>query len=206
MRKNMYLLAPCRMRREFYCGVVCALLSAVIEAEFALKFVFWCQNSNPVRSTIPKVMPIISDLHYSTVLRFSTISSFTAVQSLGDGPQKSALSGRFESYCWIFTDALIDKLTVMKTIDAARSRALISSDDPVDGEGGNAGVISRDGTARELDKQAATGVSRARELKREKRRIKNDVLLEMTSFRSSKDLLKALLTSWLPQVLAADRE
>lgn len=110
------------------------------------------------------------------------------LKSIGDGPQKKALSRRFKSYCWLFTDSLIKKLVNVRTKDRARSRALESAD------AGDSSVRS------------GIGGATARELQREKVEIKVDVLREMTGFRSSKDLLKQLLLSWLPQVLQADNE
>lgn len=72
--------------------------------------------------------------------------------------------------------------------ERARTRALGSPD------GGNS------------PKRSGAGEGRARELQREKGELRTDVLREITSCRSSKDLLKQLLLSWLPQTVQADSE
>eukprot|EP00903_Cladosiphon_okamuranus_P012207 g11449.t1 len=112
-------------------------------------------------------------------------------KSLGDGPQKKALSRRFKSYSWIFTDALIDKLVAIRAEDAARSCA--------------APLVTANDGEREKDK-AALGKPRWKALKRERRQYKSDVMREMTAeCGSSKDLLIKVVGSWLPDVLAADQ-
>lgn len=120
-------------------------------------------------------------------------------QSFGDGPQKKALSRRFKSYSWIFTDALIDKLVVMRAEDAARSRAV-----DVDPNGTELLVLACDGE-RQGD-EPAPGKPQWKALKRERRKYKSDVMREMTAgCGSSKDLLVKVVGSWLPDVLAADQ-
>lgn len=105
---------------------------------------------------------------------------------MGDGPQRNALSRRFKSYCWLFTDSLIKKLVGVKTKERARSRALEFGDGVGDSSG--------------------RGQTRALDLERETFEVKGDVLREIAGFKSSKDLLKKLILSWLPEVLQADAE
>lgn len=119
-------------------------------------------------------------------------------QSFGDGPQKKALSRRFKSYSWIFTDALIDKLVELKAEDAARSRAMgieaVTAAPLLSGrEGGQDGD------------RVDRGEPQWRAIKRERRKYKSDIMREMTAGSgSSKDLLGKVVGSWLPGVLAAD--
>lgn len=132
-------------------------------------------------------------------------------QSLGDGPQKKALSRRFKSYSWIFTDSLINKLVALRIGDAAQSRAIegktMSLRPPMserDGKPSSDGVedvrVSTEGVGR------AERETRWRELKRERRVCRSDIMREMTAeCGTSKDLLFKVVGSWLPAVLAADR-
>lgn len=132
-------------------------------------------------------------------------------QSFGEGPQKKALSRRFKSYSWIFTDALIDKLVDLNTEDAARSRAVEGepiSTGPLlpDGEGGQSGGILFLGRDPNKGAALAEREQRWKELKQQRRKYKGDVMREMTAgCGSSKDLLVKVVGSWLPDVLAADR-
>lgn len=120
-------------------------------------------------------------------------------QSFGDGPQKKALSRRFKSYSWIFTDALIDKLVALRAEDAARSRAVDNK--PVTAEP----LPSRREGEQSGDK-VARGEPRWKALKRERKKYKSDVMRDMTAgCGSSKDLLVKVVGSWLPDVLAADQ-
>lgn len=71
-------------------------------------------------------------------------------------------------------------------------------------------TIPREGSVKE--REPRKGLSRTdreyevRELKRERRVHKGDVMREMTAgCDSSKDLLVKVIDSWLPDVLAADR-
>ena len=120
-------------------------------------------------------------------------------QSFGDGPQKKALSRRFKSYSWIFTDALIDKLVALRVEDAARARAVDvepAMTDPL--------APRREGEQEE-DWLAPAEPPRWKELKIERRTFKSDVMREMTAgCGSSKELLVKVIGSWLPDVLAAD--
>lgn len=131
-------------------------------------------------------------------------------QSFGDGPQKKALSRRFKSYSWVFTDALIDKLVDLRAEDDARSRAFegepISTGPLLPG-----GVGAQSGGVLFLDREPNKGASRAereqrwKELKQQRRIYKGDIMREMTAGSgSSKDLLVKVVDSWLPEVLAAD--
>lgn len=125
-------------------------------------------------------------------------------QSLGDGPQKRALSSRFKSYCWIFTDELIDKLVGVRIKDAARARALRAHAEGrvelTDRMKGNSGFVLVE-AVEEGDARA-----RSREPEREQMQLKEDVLREITGLRSSKGLLLKVVGSWLPMVMAADKE
>lgn len=113
--------------------------------------------------------------------------------------------------------------------ESARSRAVVTSTVPSDtvwgvtgiSQGGEGGTGSG-GDAKSVDGDMGVVVvsviegkssqspemekTRSRELRGEKAQQKCDVMREMTSFRSSSDLLKQIKTSWLPQVLAADEE
>lgn len=111
-------------------------------------------------------------------------------QSFGEGPQKKALSRRFKSYSWIFTDALIDKLVTLRIKEANEDMAR-HADGFV--------LLRQDGS------DPAKRGRRLKDSKREKARIKCDVMREITGFSSSKGLLSKLIGSWLPQVRAADR-
>lgn len=133
-------------------------------------------------------------------------------QSFGDGPQKKALSRRFKSYSWIFTDALIDKLADLSAEDAARSRAIEGESNPTGpllpkGEGGQSeGVLFLDREPNNMDASRAERERRWKERKRQRRKSKSVVMREMTAgCGSSKDLLVKVVGSWLPDVLAADR-
>ncbi|CAN0224960.1 unnamed protein product [Ectocarpus fasciculatus] len=132
-------------------------------------------------------------------------------KSLGDGPQKKALSRRFKSYSWIFTDALIEKLVALKAEDLARSRAMGGESIATTPHLSERKAITpREGPVKE--REPRKGLSRTdrehevRELKRERKAHKGDVMREMTAgCDSSKDLLVKVIDSWLPDVLAADR-
>lgn len=120
-------------------------------------------------------------------------------QSFGDGPQKKALSRRFKSYSWIFTDALIDKLVALRAEGAARSRAV-----DVQPATATEPLVSRRAGEQDKDK-LALGEPRWKALKLERRKHKSDVMREMTAgCGSSKELLVKVVGSWLPDVLAAD--
>ncbi|CAM9405979.1 unnamed protein product [Ectocarpus sp. 6 AP-2014] len=131
-------------------------------------------------------------------------------KSLGDGPQKKALSRRFKSYSWIFTDGLIEKLVALKAEDLARCRAMESESiatTPHLSE--HKATVQREDSVKERNPRK--GESRTdrghevKELKRERKAHKGDVMREMTAgCDSSKDLLVKVI-SWLPDVLAADR-
>lgn len=105
---------------------------------------------------------------------------------MGNGPQKNALSRRFKSCCWLFTDSLIKKLVGVKTKERARSRALEFGGD------------ARDSSQRDQ--------TRALDLQRETVEVRGELLREISGFQSSKDLLNQLILSWLPEVLQADAE
>ncbi|CAN0095205.1 unnamed protein product [Scytosiphon promiscuus] len=132
-------------------------------------------------------------------------------KSLGEGPQKKALSRRFKSYSWIFTDSLIDKLVTLRIEDVARSRAMegesASLGLPVSEHDGN--QSSEEGEVVRKSKEGADRADRVtkwRELKQERRVCRSDIMREMTAgSSSSKDLLLKVIGSWLPAVLAADR-
>ncbi|CAB1109187.1 unnamed protein product [Ectocarpus sp. CCAP 1310/34] len=132
-------------------------------------------------------------------------------KSLGDGPQKKALSRRFRSYSWIFTDALIEKLVALKAEDLARCRAMESQSIATTPHLSEHEVtVPREISVKE--REPRKGVSRTdrehevRELKRERKAHKGDIMREMTAAcDSSKDLLVKVVDSWLPDVLAADR-
>lgn len=120
-------------------------------------------------------------------------------QSFGDGPQKKALSRRFKSYSWIFTDALIDKLVALRVEDAARSRA-------VDVEPAPTGPLLSKREGEQDGDRVALGEPRWKALKHERRKYKSDVMREMTvGCGSSKDLLVKVVGSWLPDVLMGDQ-
>lgn len=121
-------------------------------------------------------------------------------QSFGDGPQKKALSRRFKSYSWIFTDALIDKLVALRAESAARARAIDIK--PVTTEP----LLSNCCEGAQDGEKIALGELRWKTLKHERIKYKNDVMREMTvGCGSSKDLLVKVVGCWLPDVLAADQ-
>eukprot|EP00752_Nemacystus_decipiens_P014209 g12638.t1 len=120
-------------------------------------------------------------------------------KSFGDGPQKKALSRRFKSYSWIFTDALIDKLVALRAKDAARSRAIDAEPATIEP------LVSVRSGEQEDENKLTLGDPRWKEPYLEQRKYKRDVMREMTTgCGSSKDLLVKVVCSWLPDVLAAD--
>lgn len=129
---------------------------------------------------------------------------YSGDQSLGDGPQKQALSDRFQSYCWIFTDELINKLVGIRTKNAARARSLRAGAEGcmerTDRIKGNIGFALMEA----VGKEGVKAISR--ESEREQIQLKEDVLREITGLRSSKNLLLKVVGSWLPMVMAADKE
>lgn len=164
-------------------------------------------NNSEIVDFCAGTRPCPSVVSLTTTFFFRVLSHH---QSLGDGPQKKALSRRFRSYSWIFTDALIDKLVALRTEDSARSRVLDVESNAADSllsDRAQAGdsSLKLERESRKGEACAESGPRRL-ELKRERRRCKSDVMREMTAgCGSSKDLLVKIVGSWLPEVLAADR-
>lgn len=148
---------------------------------------------------------------FSHILRSCSPRLFPQQQSLGEGPQKKALSRRFKSYSWIFTDSLINKLVALRIEDAARSRGIKgkpSSLVTAELEHGDKGPLVGAGGGRDTQEgpDHAERETRWRERKRERKLHRSDIMREMTAgCGSSKDLLAKVVGSWLPAVLAADR-
>lgn len=137
------------------------------------------------------------------------------MQSCGEGPEKAALSERFKSYCWIFTDTLIDKLVELRLRAwdvRPRGRAVAQKSSSVSTkfgvlgpednlEGGEASRARGEHPAREMGEARR---AQGEDIDGERSRAKEDILREITGFASSSELLRVLHEIWLPQVLESD--
>lgn len=114
---------------------------------------------------------------------------------LGDGNRRRVLSRRFRSYSWLFTDVLIDKLVALKVEQVERARDLMVASTATETEAD---------TVRVRTMTSQDGEARAKRLSQEWAELKRDVMHEIATYDSSKDLLAKVVESWLPEVLAAD--
>ncbi|CAM9601186.1 unnamed protein product [Hapterophycus canaliculatus] len=151
------------------------------------------------------IRPILYVSSQMRMLRALKKAGLDFSKSLGDGPRKQALSRRFKSYSWIFTGSLIEQLVAMRIEDATRNRTISTSlDPPVSGRDDKQLLMGVSGF-RESQEGASRATNEAK--RRESRLCQSDIMREMTAgCVSSKDLLVKVVGSWLPAVLAADRE
>ena len=114
---------------------------------------------------------------------------------LEDGSRKRVLSERFRSYCWVFTDVLVDKLVAVKVEQVEHARDLMVASTASETE---------DDTVRVRTMTSQDGEARAKRLSQEWSELKRNVMHEIAVCDSSKELLSKVVELWLPEVLAAD--